>query len=635
MKVIHAARVALAMLSASGSALAQDAAGEAIEPENVLVRGTIVSGVDASDAVYRAGLDSEQITALNAPDVATVLRSLPGIDAASQGGGGGLVYVSIRGGDPNFTVVLIDGVQVDDPTNSRGGGFDFSGLNPAMLERVEVFYGSFSAVFGSAALGGVISITTKGAAPAETVSASVEVGTDGVWGAVAQLSGQSDNGYYGGISASARDTGDAVEGDSMEQEQVAVHFGKTADSALGLSWKLNLFGSDSDATSFPTASGGDRLAVIRDTESRDFEQRTAGGYLAWSPLPVWRMELRGGYSHYEELNDSPAIVPGELTGVPPTVTDSEYERTNVSLWNTFYPSDGLTLGLGAELAEEDGRIDSVIDFGFPLPATFDEKRDTWAVFGEASYTGEFYTLLGSVRHDDVEDVSTTNSRLAASFDIQPADATLWLNYSEGFKMPSLFALGHSLTGNPDLEPESSESLSGTFEKYLGASGSSLSFTVFKNRFKDLVDFDAATFRHVNRARAETKGVELGLQSALTAEFEIRAYVGYLDSEVSDGTKLEHRPEWKFGADATWRPTDRLMLVLNDGYGNDGSYSLSVPTGETSVDGYVRFDLGVHWRLSEHFEIRGQVDNLFDEDYEEVVGFSPRGRQARLTVTATL
>ena len=145
----------------------RDSFGQAVdnaaeEREIVIVRGTIVSSLDASDAIFRSTLDAEQIARLNAPDVATLLRSMPGIDAATQGAGGGLVYVSIRGGDPNFTVVLIDGVQVDDPTNSEGGGFDFSGLDPLMVERIEVFYGSFSAVFGSSALGGVISITTRG-----------------------------------------------------------------------------------------------------------------------------------------------------------------------------------------------------------------------------------------------------------------------------------------------------------------------------------------------------------------------------------------------------------------------------------------------------------------------------------------
>ena len=113
----------------------------------------------------------------------------------------------------------------------------------------------------------------------------------------------------------------------------------------------------------------------------------------------------------------------------------------------------------------------------------------------------------------------------------------------------------------------------------------------------LVDFDADTFTHVNRASAETKGVELSAQGSLATTLEFRGYVGYLDGSVSDGTKLENRPEWKFGMDATWRPRPDFAFVLN-GYGNDGSWSLSVPTGVTESDGYVRFDLGAQWFVTE-------------------------------------
>ena len=604
---------------------------EIADREIIVVRGTIVSGFDASGAIFRSSLDADQIARLNAPDVPTLLRSVPGIDAATQGAGGGPVYVSIRGGDPNFTVVLIDGVQVDDPTNAEGGGFDFSGLDPLMIERIEVFYGSFSAVFGSSALGGVISITTKGAAATQVVDGTVEVGTDNALAGAARLSTVTANGIHAAISASARDAAEAVDGNSLEQKQAALHLGQTTGGESNLTWKINLFGSDTDATAFPTASGGDQLAVIRDTEERDFEQRTAGGYLAWTLMPVWRMELRGNWSEYEEFSDSPAIVPGELPGIPPVLTDSAFERKLASVSNSFFVSDRLTLALGGEVAEEDGSIESIIDFGFPVPASFALTRDTWAIFGEASYTGGNYTILGSVRHDDVEDESSTNSRLAASYDIRPERTKLWFSYSEGFKMPSLFALGHSLTGNPDLKPESSESWSGTLENYFGEAGSSVALTLFRNEFEDLVDFDADTFRHVNRASAETKGVELSARSPLTTTFDVRGYVGYLDGEVSDGTKLENRPEWRFGLDAAWRPTKALSFNLN-AYGNDGVYSLSVPTGVTSLDGYVRFDAGVQWLVSEHVVLKGQIDNVFDTDYEEIVGFSPQGRQARVAIS---
>jgi vitamin B12 transporter len=344
--------------------------------------------------------------------------------------------------------------------------------------------------------------------------------------------------------------------------------------------------------------------------------------------------LNANRADYQEDNFSPGIAPGVLTGVPPVETHSQYKRSNVSVLNTLFVSKQTTLGFGAEIVDEKGEINSVIDFGFPLPADFKMSRDTWAIFGEASYSAEHYTVLGSVRHDDIETVSSTNVRLATEFDIQKADTKFWLSYSEGFKMPSMFALGHSLTGNPDLVPEQSTSYSGTVEKSFTAHDANISLTLYKNTFKNLVDFDAESFLHVNRDSAQTKGVELSGQAALSSTLMLSGFVAYLETSVSDGSKLEHRPKWKSGLELSWRWTDDLLFNLS-GYGNDGAYSLSVPTGLATLDGYVRVDAGLQWQFSDGYLLKFQVDNLFDSDYEEVVGFSSGGRQGRIALTATL
>jgi outer membrane cobalamin receptor len=602
--------------------------------ETVTVRGSIVSDASTANAVFRRSLNADQIVELNTPDVASLLRALPGIDVARQGGSGGLVYVSIRGGDPNFTVVIIDGVQVDDPTNSRGGGYDFSGLDPLMIEQIDVFYGSFSAIFGSSALGGVISVTTKGAATGTSLNGTIELGTNKARAGAVTLSGEWGELVDIGVSASVRDGNEAVEGNSLDRKQLALHIGRSQKVDSDFFWQVNLFASDSDSTTFPTASGGPKLAVIRDTESRNSEQRNVGTKLSWIPEGIWQVELSANASRYREDNFSPAIVPAVLSGVPPVETHSEYKRSNISWLNSVYPGENLALGFGAELINEKGEIDSIIDFGFPLPANFNLERDTWAVFGEASYSDSFYTLLASIRHDEIEHIDSTNIRLATEFDFQAHRTKVWLSYAEGFKMPSMFALGHSLTGNPQLEPEQSKSYSGTLEKTFPQQAASISLTFFKNSFKNIVDFDANTFLHVNRAQAQSKGVELSGQVDLTTTLSMNTLIGYLNTRISDGSKMEHRPNWKGRVALNWRPRQELLVSVS-GDGNDGAYSVSVPTGLTSLDGYFRVNAGLQWQFNDKLAIKFQLDNLFDSDYEEVIGFLNGGRQARISLTASL
>ena len=121
-------------------------------------------------------LDSQQIKALNKTTVADLLKTLPGLLVEEQGGPGGLTAVSIRGGESNFTLVLVDGIAVNDPTNSRGGGFDFANLNPNMVDRIEVVRGAQSAIYGSDALAGVINIITRKPAQGHNQDVYVELG---------------------------------------------------------------------------------------------------------------------------------------------------------------------------------------------------------------------------------------------------------------------------------------------------------------------------------------------------------------------------------------------------------------------------------------------------------------------------
>ncbi|MEJ0061027.1 MAG: TonB-dependent receptor plug domain-containing protein [Terricaulis sp.] len=89
------------------------------------------------------------------------MRQVPALRCLRQAGQGAISEIFLRGAESNFTVVLIDGVRVNDTSNARGGGFDFSTLNPDEIERVEIVRGPLSAVHGSDAMAGLISIETR------------------------------------------------------------------------------------------------------------------------------------------------------------------------------------------------------------------------------------------------------------------------------------------------------------------------------------------------------------------------------------------------------------------------------------------------------------------------------------------
>ena len=102
--------------------------------------------------------------------LADILRRVAGVHVDQVGGRGGTGSLYMRGADPNYTLVLVDGVRVNDPTNARGGSFDFSALDIADVERVEIARGPYSAVYGGDALAGVINIVTRHAPASKRVT---------------------------------------------------------------------------------------------------------------------------------------------------------------------------------------------------------------------------------------------------------------------------------------------------------------------------------------------------------------------------------------------------------------------------------------------------------------------------------
>ena len=145
-------------------------------------------------------IDSSTLDALNKPDVLEALRLVPGSQIVQVGQRGGPTSMFLRGGNSNFTKVLIDGV----PANDIGGGYDFSQLDTAGVERIEVLRQTNSVVYGSDALTGVVNITTRrGSSRTPELEYSVDGGnlntvrnSIGVGGAVKRVDYFSQYSYF-------------------------------------------------------------------------------------------------------------------------------------------------------------------------------------------------------------------------------------------------------------------------------------------------------------------------------------------------------------------------------------------------------------------------------------------------------
>ncbi len=595
--------------------------------DTIVVTGSHLKRLVAESTQSVSVLTREDIEARQAANVTELLRQVAGINVIQQGARGGVTSVVLRGGESNFTVVLIDGIKVNDSTNTRGGSYDFSYLDLASVERVEIVRGPMSAIYGSDALAGVINIITR--LPVDGAELRAEIGGHGLQSGRLALGGEVGN-VTGMIAVRALEEVGDIEGAGYEDwgldASIRFKFGSAGEAGLLLRHQ------DAESTSFPEDSGGPLFAVIREVDQRAVRESHARLYTRYPLRSDWQLEFAISRYDRNEQASSPGIAPGVFAGVPPNSADTDFVRDQLSVSFSSEPSDNTVLVFGAEWQREEGESIGILDFGFPLSTDFSLDRETLSAFTEIELRFDPLLLQGSLRWDDPDGIGDqTSAQFGAIYSLPDSAGALRLNWGEAFKAPSFFALAHPLVGNPDLESETATSIDIGYRRTIGASAS-VEVSVYRNEFENLIDFDPVLFTNVNRSRVVTEGVEV------SARFDIGPSVGavlhltYLEVDIKDSDLImRSRPRWRGGISVDWR-ISRQWLFAASFLSLDEFYEVSIPTGGLFLDGYERLDLALSYDANERVRIGFAIDNALDEEYFEAVGFPAAGIRGRVNVT---
>lgn len=584
----------------------------------------VVTASRTGDDAGVAAIDREAIVRRQPSTLLEVLDDLPGVHAFSTGGPAGGSFLTVRGGEPNFTTVLIDGVRLNDPTNSAGGAFDFALLDPLIVERVEVSAMAGSAIHGSDALSGVVQIVTRDPATAG-LHAGGQAWIDSRYGGAGSVSLSEGWGGGGLIAAGGRyDSGNGDAAGTLRRNQL---FGR-ARQAIG-SFTLSALGlyADTRGTDFPEDSGGPLLAVNRAYEARDADLTLGAVSLTRDVAAGIRPSLSLAWTLQHDDSASPAIGPGVLDGVPATTAHDRFARFEgiAALAGVIGP---LTLSAGGAVLREDGRSAGTLDFGFPLPVDFALTRVTHSGFAEATlHAAAGLSLTGAARFDKLSRGSGNwTGRGAISWRIAPAGPRLFAQIANGYKRPSLYALGHPLIGNPSLMPETSRSIDAGIELPLPHGQATVTF--YDNSFRNLIDFDPVLFRLVNRGHVGARGVEGTLKLGLSGGWSVAGALTYLS--LDSATPLRGRPSWNGSVRLLWeKGAWNADLALR---GNSDVNDSSIPSGARVTSGHAEADAGISYRPARHAKVRLMLRNIGDNRSWDAVGTPSPGRSVRLSVS---
>jgi vitamin B12 transporter len=581
-------------------------------------------------------ISAETIETRNDRDVLDLLSEVPGVHVNLPGSRGNVGEVFLRGGEPNFTAVYVDGIQVNDPTNTRGGSFDFSTLNIDDIEQIEIQRGPSSSIYGSDALSGVINIVTRGGTAELTGSLNVEVGDRDYRRGGFRLSGPISESSGFSVGATAVGDGDQRSADRFDGESITAKLDLGQDKRTRTS--IYARRATSDARGFPESSGGPLFAELRDHTSRNTDDSALGLALVSDVSANTSLHLSAATYDHQERVFSPAIAPGVGGSLPANSSSSDFARQTLNMFLRTKLAEAIDMAFGVSYQNEDGDSTGEIEFSpqFLLPTAYAISRNDRSAYAEiAIQPSNRLNLTASLRTDDPESSRReTTGNLGLAYDFLDERARIRLGWGNAFKLPSLFALADPLVGNFQLRPETVDSWEIGLD--VASLGGTLTWqiTAFKQRFDDLIDFDFETFRTVNRSRVNARGVELSSEFTANDQLSVTFHATRTDTDVlSAAVNLRQRPDLRAGIGALWKVSD--VVTAHAGWQYIGRrFDSAIPTGERELPSYSRVDVAVTWYLKSAIQINVALDNIADASYEEAIGFPAVGRQLRVSLEKT-
>ena len=600
----------LAAWAATSAAAEPPADGEGpTRIETIVVSATRIEQTAAEIGSTAWTIDSAEIEALGFSHALDAVAKAPGVTVNQNGAFGGAASVRIRGASSDQTLVLIDGVAVND-ASSPGGGFNFARLDAENIERIEILSGPQSTLWGTDAIGGVVSITTR--QPGEGLGGGLfaQAGSFGAFRGGASISHGGSAGDFrlaatglrtDGISRADKRNGNAEE-DGFDSLSLSARGGLNLSRDARLEGSLLWNDSDAEFDSFRSGAQGN----VGDGDEVSKTEELSGHLALKAPLLDGRLTnlLLMGRSEIDRANFSDGQRSFEAEG----------ERTLFRYQGTLTLNARSTLAVGAEREEATANGDDrAINGLFAL--------HEWQPM-------QGLTLTGGVRSDDHDRFgSATTARFAVALQPLPS-LRARASWGEGFKAPTLFQTTYFCCGataaNAALRPERSKGVDVGVEWRPENGASHISLTYFRQDTDNLINFSFAAGGYENIEKAESKGIEASAAWQLTDTISLSADYAHIQAKEGDGTALirvpEHSGDLALGFEPSGPFSGTVLLRFN---------GREPDRGNIELDDWVRVDVNARYRVSNNFELFGRIENLFDAHYQQILGYGTPGLSGSL------
>lgn len=611
----------------------------------------IVTADRTEESASRTGsaisvVSGETIATSNPGSLVDALRSVPGIDITENGGPGGTANVRMRGANTGQTLVMIDGIRINDPT-AASGDFDFATFPPSGIDRIEVLKGPQSALYGSDAMGGVINIITrKGTGPAQatlrseagrygTASTSGSLsGTSGPWSYSFSGGGQHSDGFsrYGYRIPAIEARFPNLERDGFDRIGGTARVGY--DNGEGVRLESGVI------STFTRADYDAATGAFPDTPSSSTKLLTQ----VWGRASVDTLD--GRLTHSLTLSDTRVErsfndVSYKINTLPQnttsTISDYYGDSLSAEYQGTLRMGQFGSLIFGGKTQHEKAEtfLTKLLPVAVSAVPQLNGKQDTNSIFTLWSAPiGERLNITLGGRIDDVSGVASFGTwRATAAYSIHETGTKLRASAGTGAKAPTLYQLYGPIYGNTALQAEQSFGYDAGIDQSLLNGRVTLSLTGFGNTFSNLIEFDQAALRYFNVARAKTEGIEFASTvNIMPGKLQLQtAYTWLQAHDLNTGLTLARRPEnlarmsLRITPTAEWLIEPRLLYVAK---------RFNSANETNPLDPYIRVDLYSEYRINKTWKVFARGENLTNTRYQEALNYGTTGPAAYAGFNAT-
>src|SRR6056300_180059 len=605
--------------------------------EEILVQASLVPISSERSANAITLIDYEQIENRSVSSISELLRTVPGLAVSKSGVQGSQTQIRVRGSEANHLLVLIDGIEANNP--SQNDGLNWGTFAASDIERIEVIRGPQSSMLGSDAISGVINIITKNADKPRSLrifseNGSFDTNNNGI------SFGLINDGFNARLGLTQLKTDGAnisrvgKERDGYKNKNITFKSGLNFTENLGATFSarrsdgMNEYDSDIDFDGL----------VDDQNKLTKFENTIMG-------LKVNYLNLDKTWQYHVAISESKSNNKDFQEALLETSTSSTKDQLRLissKHWDEFSQRISLLVEHERERFSQRGQINDYGIYGIFNPNK-DQSRTTKSIAIE--YRADVFnktTLAASTRSDDNSQFKDANTfKVELIYDLS-ANYRFRSSYGTAIKNPTFterFGFYTNFIGNPFLQPEKSTSWELGFDQKLYDGNFTLSATLFNSELDNEIDgnaIDPITFGftavnklglskrnglELNSSIKPNKNITLNTSYTFTQSQELNA-IGKYQNEV-------RRPRHIASFNLSWQQSDSFSINTNLQY--NGSQEDIVYPSNVKLAEYTIVNLSANFNISKKLDTYLRLENLLDESYEEIFGYQPLGFGAHIGI----